>query len=214
MEAAALAQAEAKKTNRHHVLGGLAVFSLVCVIIAVIYYIHESKYVYTDKAEVQAPLIKLTPSAPGILKRISVADGDWLFANETVARVGDEIIHTQVAGTAVDVKTDIGTEYKPGDAVVTMVEPKALRIIARIEEDKGLKDVYEGQKAYFTVDAFGSKSYEGTVETISETKRAQDVVFSISDKRETKEFEVKIKYDTEAYPELRNGMSARVWIVK
>lgn len=214
MEAAALAQAQAKKTNRHNVLAGLGVFTLVCVIIGVVYYVHESKYIYTDKAEVQAPLIKLAPSAPGQLKRVTVADGDWLYANETVARVGDEILHTEVAGTAVDVKTDIGTEYKPGDAVVTMVEPKALRVVARVQEDKGLKDVYEGQKALFTVDAFGSRQYEGTVETISETKRAQDVVFSISDKRETKEFEVKISYDTAAYPELRNGMSARVWIVK
>jgi len=39
-------------------------------------------------------------------------------------------------------------------------------------------------------------------------------VFSISDKRESREFEVKALFDSQAYPELKNGMSARMWIEK
>jgi hypothetical protein len=39
-------------------------------------------------------------------------------------------------------------------------------------------------------------------------------VFSISDKREEREFEVRAIYDTNAYPELKNGMSAKMWIYK
>jgi hypothetical protein len=41
-----------------------------------------------------------------------------------------------------------------------------------------------------------------------------DIVFSISDKREEKEFEVKATFDADAYPELKNGMSAKMWVYK
>lgn len=193
---------------------GLAVVSIVSTIGAVLYIVDQNRYVYTDKAEVSAPLIKLTAGQSGILKRVMVTDGEWLYANESVARIGDQIVQTQVPGIAVQVKQDIGANYGPGDAVVTEVEPKELRVVARIEEDKGLKDIYIGQTAFFTVDAFGSKRYEGTVESISDTNRQGDVVFNISDKRETKEFDVKIAYNYSLHPELQNGMSARVWIIK
>src|SRR6185369_571507 len=97
--------------------------------------------------------------------------------------------------------------------VVTMIEPKELRVVARVSEDKGLKDIYEGQKVLFTVDAFGARQYEGTVENVSDTSHEGDVVFDMSDKREEKEFEVKVRFDGNAYPELQHGMSAKVWIV-
>ena len=38
------------------------------------------------------------------------------------------------------------------------------------------------------------------------------VVFTISDKRETKQFLIKVRFDAAAYPELKNGMSARMWV--
>jgi multidrug resistance efflux pump len=124
------------------------------------------------------------------------------------------MIMTQVPGVAVIVQKDVGTIYPAGSPVVTMIQPKELRIIARIQEDKGLQYVHVGQDAQFTVDAFGGETFKGTVESVSETSREGDVVFNISDQRQEQEYNVKIQYDTEAYPELQNGMSAKVWIVK
>jgi hypothetical protein len=89
-----------------------------------------------------------------------------------------------------------------------------MRVVARIQEDKGLRDIHAFQKVFFTVDAYGSERFEGFVEKVSETSREGDVVFNISDKREAKEFEVKIRYDLNRYPMFENGMSAKVWIVK
>jgi hypothetical protein len=66
----------------------------------------------------------------------------------------------------------------------------------------------------FTVDAFDGKEFEGRVESVSETSHAGDVVFNISDQRQTQNFDVKIWYDVNRYPELQNGMSAKVWILK
>ncbi|MDD5623224.1 MAG: HlyD family efflux transporter periplasmic adaptor subunit [Candidatus Peribacteraceae bacterium] len=196
------------------ILWGTVIFTLLCVIGGLLYWNEARKYVYTDKAEIFAPIIRLAPQVGGELKRVTVQVGEAVDAFQAVARVGDEIIATQVPGIITGVQRDIGATYRSGQEVVAMVEPKELRVAARIEEDKGLKDVRVGQRAVFTVDAFGSEQFEGIVESISPTKREGDVVFNISDKREMQEFEVKIRYDLRKYPRFQNGMSARVWIEK
>jgi len=178
------------------------------------YWIDQGKYITTEKATISAPFIQLTAKTPGILKMVFVHEGDSLRAHEPVARVGNEMIATEVPGTAITVKQDIGAMYNPGQPVVTMIEPKELAVIASIEEDKGLKDIHVGQKAYFTVDAYGSQKFDGTVEEIAGTSKAGDVVFNISDKREEQQYEIKISYDHNANPPFQNGMSARVWIIK
>lgn len=200
--------------SRQQMFGILGTLLAVVVIGGIGYWIDGQRYVFTDKASVSAPLINLAPLSAGSLKNVLVKDGDAISAQKTVARVGDEMLQSEVSGTVIMAKQDIGAMYHAGDPVVTMIDPSTLRIIARVQEDKGLKDIAVGQQAIFTVDAFGSKQYKGEVETVVESSVAGDVVFNISDKREEKEFEVKIRYDREQYPELQNGMSARVWIVK
>jgi len=195
-------------------MAGLIVFAILSAVGGFIYWLDASKYVYTDKAGISAPLIQLASQGPGILKYASVREGDRLSAYETVARVGDELIQTQVGGIAVTVQEDIGAAYRAGQAVVTMIQPQELRVVAQIEEDKGLKDIYVGQKVIFTVDAYGSQKFQGTIESISATSHQQDVVFNISDQREQNNFDVKIKYSVADNPDFQNGMSARVWIVK
>jgi len=211
----AIAQAFRDPARRKTILTrGGAALGLLCLIGGLLYWNEERKYVYTDKAEISAPIIRLAPQVGGELKRVTVEVGESVDAFQAVARVGDEIIATQVPGIITNVQRDIGATYRSGQEVVAMIEPGELRVAARIEEDKGLKDVRVGQKAIFTVDAFGSEQFEGTVESISPTKHEGDVVFNISDKREMQEFEVKIRYDREQYHRFQNGMSARVWIEK
>ncbi|MDD4628360.1 MAG: HlyD family efflux transporter periplasmic adaptor subunit [Candidatus Peribacteraceae bacterium] len=191
-----------------------SIIGIICIVGGLLYWNEERKYVYTDHAEISAPVIQLAPQAGGELKRVTVQQGETVDAFQAVARVGDEIIATHVAGVITDVQRDIGTTYRTGQKVVTMIEPQELHVVARIEEDKGLKDVRVGQEVLFTVDAFGSEEFNGIVKSISPTKREGDVVFNISDKREMQEFEVKISYDHGKYSRFQNGMSARVWIVK
>jgi len=64
------------------------------------------------------------------------------------------------------------------------------------------------------VDAFGSKTYKGVVDEVSPTSNQSDVVFNISDQRPTNQFEVKVRFDPTLYPELKNGMSAKIWVYK
>jgi len=64
----------------------------------------------------------------------------------------------------------------------------------------------------FTVDAFGSQQFSGVVDEIAPTSNQSAVVFNISDSRQTQQFDIKVRFDTSEYPDLRNGMSARMTI--
>lgn len=195
-------------------LPALGIISLIVIAAITWYLIDQSKYISTDAASISAPLIQLTPQTTGILKLVLVKEGDTLRAHQPVARVGTEMITTEVAGQAITVKQDIGAVYNPGQPVVTMIDPNQLRVVASVEEDKGLNDIQVGQSVNFTVDAYGSEQFHGTVDEIADTSKSGDVVFNISDKRQEQNYDIKIKYDRGTNPPFQNGMSAKVWIIK
>ncbi|MDE1970278.1 MAG: HlyD family efflux transporter periplasmic adaptor subunit [Patescibacteria group bacterium] len=168
--------------------------------------------IYTDNADIEAPLIELAPQNQGILQNIYVHEGDVIDANTIVAQVGNELLQTTITGIVSSVNVNTGKLFNRGETVVSMFDPHALRVVGHIDEDKGISHIRIGARATFTVDAFGSKRYEGIVDEISPSSRQGDIVFNISDKREVKQFDVKIRFDTHAYPELKNGMSAKIWI--
>ena len=87
-----------------------------------------------------------------------------------------------------------------------------MKVVGEIDETKGLKSIVVGQRATFTVDAFSGKKYEGVVDEISPTSNDTGIVFSISDKRPIKKFDIKIRFNTASYPELKNGMSAKITV--
>jgi membrane fusion protein (multidrug efflux system) len=195
----------------------VAVLALVVVsasVAAIMTLRSSSRRLDSDKAQVAAATIDLAAQTPGVLEELYVHPGDTVVANQQVARIGNELVKAKIAGEVISVQDNVGKLFNRGEAVVTMIDPTDLRVVVRIEEDKGLKDVGVGQLATFTVDAFGSKRYVGTVDEISPTSRSSAVAFTISDKREVKEFNVKIRFDGAAYPELKNGMSAKVSIFK
>ncbi len=168
--------------------------------------------IFTDKAIISAPMINLAPQNSGILQEVFVNEGDQIGVNTVVARVGDELIKSKSAGIISTVQINTGKLYNRGEAVIDMYDPNELHVVGSIEEDQGLSQISIGQRTIFTVDAFGSKEYEGVVDEISPTSRQGDIVFNISDKRPTQEFDIKVRFDIEKYPELKNGMSARLWI--
>jgi len=98
--------------------------------------------------------------------------------------------------------------------VATMIDPTQLRVMGNLDEDKSLNQIKVGDPATFTVDAFGSQQFKGVVDEISPTSEAGSVVFNISDQRPTNQFAVYVRFDPAQYPELKNGMSARILIYK
>jgi multidrug resistance efflux pump len=182
-----------------------------------LYYYVTSKTVYIDLSQVTAPLINLSPVNSGVLEEVFVNVGDTVTINEPVARVGNEIVEAKVAGQIVSVDNNIG-EYvntmTGQGTVATMIDPTQLRVVGNLDENKGLSDVQVGDAATFTVDAFGSQVFKGVVDEVSPTSNQSDVVFNISDQRPTNQFAVKVRFDPSQYPQLKNGMSAKIWVYK
>jgi multidrug resistance efflux pump len=200
-----------KKSDRGFVIGAL----ILCVAIGGgTYWYVESKTVYIDLSVVQAPVISLTPANSGPLQAVFVNVGDRVTANEPIARVGDEIVESQTSGEIVSVDQNIG-EFENAmtgqDVVATMVDPTQLRVVGHIDEDKGLSKIAVGDVAKFTVDAFGSKVYYGVVDEVGQIS-AGNTTNNIFSQRPTYQFNVYVRFDPARYPELKDGMSARIWV--
>ncbi len=209
--------AEQKKSSMDRRALALAAFLVVVVgggIAAFAYIGVSGKSVYIDKATISAPEAQLAPTVSGNLMHTYVAVGDVIAPNTVVAQVGVELIKSTAGGLVIDARTDIGTLIDPGTPVVTTIDPAALRVVGQVQEDKGLTDIKVGDTATFTVDAFGSQKFQGIVDEISPTSNAGDVVFTVSDNRQEQDFDVKVRFDTTQYPQLKNGMSAKIWVYK
>ncbi len=191
--------------------------TLVLIIVAIggailAYLVYENRSVYIEKSDVEAPAISLSSTAPGTLNEMLVQAGDTVSANQVVARVGDQLIKTKIAGVVTKADSTVGQSYAAGQTVVAMIDPTQLHVVGHLDENKGLDRVRVGQYVTFTADAFGSKQYTGIVDEISPEARSGDIVFTISDARQEQVFDVKVRFDTTLYPELKNGMSARIWV--
>lgn len=178
------------------------------------YFAVSQKTVYIDKAQIEAPVVDLAPTAGGTLRALYVSPGQHIGPNAVVAQVGIELIKSTAGGLVLTTQGDVGKLIPAGQTVVETIDPGALRVVGQVQEDKGLADIKVGQTASFTVDAFGGEQFTGVVDEVSPAASSGDVVFSVSDKRQEQNFDVKIRFDTAAHPELRQGMSAKIWVYK
>ena len=168
--------------------------------------------VFIENSEINAPMINLSGNVAGTLNALYVKEGDVIAANTPVALVGTEIVASKQSGIIVNTSNNVGTFFAPGNTIVSMVHPEDMRVVGALEETKGLERIKPGQQATFTVDTFGSKTYVGVVESVSQTSDDTGITFSISDKRPVKKFDVKVRFNVADYPELKDGMSAKITV--
>jgi multidrug resistance efflux pump len=199
-------------TRRTWIITGIIALVIAAATATGIYLYIGDQRVAVDTASIVAPEIDLSPSSPGILQDVYVNEGDQVPANFTVAQVGNQLIQTQVAGIIISVPDQVGAQVNAGTPVVTMIDPTQLRVVGQVQENEGLNRIKVGDPVTFTVDAFGSQTFSGVVDEVSPTSEESQIVFNISDQREEQNFDVKARFDTTVYPQLKNGMSARMWI--
>ncbi len=198
-----------KKPIVQSIIGMLSIFLILG---GYIYWQVNHNTIFIENAMVEAPIINLSPSTAGTLSTLYVKEGDKIKTDTPIALIGTDIVTSKQDGIIVSTKNNIGEFFTPGEPVVSMVHPDDMRIVGTIDENKGLSDIKVGEKAMFTVDTFGSKTYLGIVDNISSTSNDTGVLFSISDKRPIKKFDIKIKFNIADYPELKNGMSAKITV--
>lgn len=191
---------------------GIVAFVIVALGGGGAYYYLSAARVSIENATIQAPLIGLSPSSAGTLQEVYVHEGDTVPAYAAVARVGNELVKTKVAGIIVSVPQTIGAQIAPNQSVVTMIDPTQLRVVGEIDEDKGLDRIRVGEPVTFTVDAFGSRKFSGVVDEVAPSANSTGVVFNISDQRATQQFDVKARFDSSLSQLFKNGMSARMWV--
>ena len=197
--------------------GGLILLVILAAAGGILFWNDLQSKVYVENSQITAPVISINPVNPGIITELDVSVGDQVRKDQVLAKVGDESLLAKTSGVVTWVENTPGQLVNPAmdpKPVISMIDPRELRVTGRVQEDKGLKDIAPGQRVEFTVDAFPSVQYQGTVEKVAPSSRVGDIVFSISDKRQEQEFDVTVTYDVNAYPELKNGMSAKMWIYK
>ena len=172
----------------------------------------ERNTVFIENSDLEAPVVNLSPTSPGVLNVLYVKEGDRLFANSQVALIGSQIIWTKNSGIVSYAPAVLGAYFSPGQIVASIINDQEMKVVGQVEETKGLADIKVGQRASFTVDAFPGKKYEGIVSEISPTSNETGVAFSISDKRPVKKFDIKVKFNVSNYSELKNGMSAKITV--
>ena len=184
---------------------------VICgAVLGLFYWKSTSSYIAIDMSQIEAPVIQIGPESEGILTAVYVKNGDEVKINQTLAQVGSEILSAKIDGTIIDVQNTPGQVFMPGSVVVSMIDPSQLRVVGKIDEDKGLSSIKIGDPATFTIDAFGGKEFTGIVDEISPTSNQSGVTFSISDKREIKQFNIKVRYDVLQHKEFKNGMSVKL----
>jgi multidrug resistance efflux pump len=172
----------------------------------------QKNTILIENSDLEAPIVNLTPSAPGILNALYVKEGDTVEANAQIALVGSQIISTKVGGIVSSAPYVLGSYFSPGQTVVSVVNTSEMKVVGQIEETKGLNSLKVGQRATFSVDAFPGKIYIGVVDEISPVSNDNGIIFSISDQRPVKKFEVKVRFNVISYPELKSGMSAKITV--
>lgn len=176
------------------------------------YFAVSQKTVYIDKAQIAAPIVDLASTAGGTLRALYVSPGQTIQANTVVAQVGIELIKSTAGGLVLSTQGDVGKLVPAGQTVVEMIDPSALRVVGEVDENKGLSRIKIGQPVAFTIDAFGSQQFTGVIDEIAPTSNQSGIVFNISDQRQVQQFDVKARFDTALYPQIKNGMSARMHI--
>jgi multidrug resistance efflux pump len=204
---------EKQPFNRHALYLALGILLVVGGGAMTLAYLGVSqKSVYIDQSSIEAPVVDLSPTVGGTLRSLNVAAGETIPPNTVVAQVGVELIKSTAGGLVISTAGDVGDAVAPGQTVVETIDPASLRVVGQLDENKGLNRIQVGDPVNFTVDAFGGQVFTAIVDEVSPTSNQSGVVFNISSQRQVQQFDVKARFDTTRYPQLKNGMSARMWV--
>lgn len=190
----------------------IAVLTTALVSASVVFFEKRSGRIFIDNSQISAPIITLAPSSPSRLSYITVHEGDQVKKGDILAQTESQSIKAYTDGLIVSVNNQPGTVVTAQTPVVSMIDPQALRVVATIDENKGLKDIKVGQVVSFTVDALDGKTFWGYVDAIAPSAKQTQIAFSISGERPVQQFEIYAKFDSSAFPEIKNGMSAKMTV--
>ncbi len=165
-----------------------------------------------ENSLVNAVIVPIAPTTVGKLRTISVIEGQKVKKGDALAEVGSEVIRAYSDGTVIETNKQIGATVSPQTPVVKMINLNEMRISGTIDENKGFNQLKLGQVVSFTIDALPNKLFWGFIDEISPTAKQTSLSFSISSERPTQQFEIFARFNANSYPEIKNGMSAKMTV--
>ncbi len=168
--------------------------------------------VFIDNSLIQAPIVSISPDGQGKILKINVYEGEKVTRGDALAIVGTKTLNAYEDGLVVATNNAIGSIANPQVPVVSMINFSDERVAGTIDENKGLDKIKVGQPVSFTVDALPGQTFWGYVDEISSTAKQTQLQFSVSSERPTQQFIVYARFDAYKYPQIKNGMSAKMTI--
>ena len=168
--------------------------------------------VYIDKSLIQAPILTISPSTTGKVQEIDVHEGQKVEVGDKLAVVGSETLRADTDGLVISAPNLTGSTVNAQTQLIQMINPVNLRVAGTIDEDKGLSQIKAGQVVSFTVDALPGQTFWGYMDEIAPSANSQVFSFSTSTERPTQQFTVYAKFDSARFPQIKNGMSARMTV--
>lgn len=190
----------------------ISIVGIIIVLAGVLFYESTRNRVFIDNSLVDAPITTIAPSIAGTLNEIDVYEGEKVKKGDAVAVVNGQTIYTDTDGIIIQANNQIGRSLNTQSTVVQLINLSSMRIAGTIDENKGLNDIHLGQVVSFTIDALPGKTFWGYVDEISPSAKQTQLAFSISSERPTQQFVVYARFDANKYPEIKNGMSAKMTV--
>jgi multidrug resistance efflux pump len=187
---------------------------VVCALIVLfgifVFYLKTNGRIRIDNSTIEAPVITISPSTSGKVIEIDVKEGQTVQTGDTLEVVGSETLRADMEGLIISASDLTGSTVNPATELIKMIRPVNMRVTGNIDENKGLNNVRVGQVVSFTVDALPGNTYWGYVDEISPAAVAPAFSFSTSSERPTQQFTIYAKFNSTAYPAIKNGMSAKM----
>ncbi|HWY80192.1 MAG TPA: HlyD family efflux transporter periplasmic adaptor subunit [Candidatus Sulfotelmatobacter sp.] len=198
--------------NKKFLKGFGIILGILLLIGVFIFYEKVANRIFIDSSLIQAPLITISPSGNGKVQEMDVTEGQHVQKGDQLAIVGSEALRSDTDGMIVTSQNITGSTVGPQTQLIQMIRPVDFRVAGTIDENKGLDSIKLGQVVSFTIDAFPNKTYWGFVDEVSPTAKTAQLSFSISSERPTQQFVIYARFDSARYPEIKNGMSAKMTI--
>jgi len=165
-----------------------------------------------ENSLIQAPIVTISPETPGKITDIKVYEGEKVKKGDALAIVGTSSLNAFQDGLIVSTDDAIGSIASAQTPVIQMVNLSDMRVAGTIDENKGLDKLKIGQTVSFTVDALPGQTFWGYIDEISPTAKQTQLQFSVSSERPTQQFVIYARFDAYKYPQIKNGMSAKMTV--
>lgn len=186
---------------------------LALVVLVALFFVEKTRSrVSIEDSLIQAPISTIAPITPGTLNDVYVTEGQKVAKGDALALVDTNILRANSSGLVVMAKKDIGSTVSLQTPIVQMIDTTSMRVAGTIDENKGLSQIKPAQIVSFTVDALPGKTFWGYVDTSAYTANQTQLSFSISSERPVQQFEVYARFDAQKFPEIKNGMSAKMTV--